>query len=47
LGSQIILRAIDKDQNGVLDQVVVGDISLDEANKIYQLGLDLASTNKI
>ena len=39
---RVIFRAIDEYQNGVLDRVVSGSISLREANRIYQTGIRMA-----
>jgi hypothetical protein len=39
---QLVFSAKDEDQNGTLDTVLVGNISLDEANDIYLDGIDQA-----
>ncbi|MEX0685710.1 MAG: hypothetical protein WD267_05020 [Balneolales bacterium] len=39
---QVKLRARDNDQNGVLDTLLLGEISLDKANEIYTTGISLA-----
>jgi hypothetical protein len=38
----VIIKSIDKQQNGELDEVLEGDFSLADANKIYADGLALA-----
>ena len=43
--NEISIRGIDKQQDGTLDEVIVGDISLEEANSIYQKGILTASAN--
>ncbi len=35
----IILKAIDKEQNGTLNKVLIGDLNLEEANSIYRAGI--------
>jgi len=35
-GNDILIKCIDKQQDGILDEVIIGDISLDKANKIYK-----------
>lgn len=42
-GKKIILKAIDKEQNGYIDKILVGDISLSEAREIYTHGLQKCS----
>ena len=37
---QLILKAMDKEQNGVIDEVVIGDITRREADKIYHEGIE-------
>lgn len=44
-GKKISLRAIDKEQDGILDQVVQGEMSLAEADIIYQNGIAAAKSN--
>ncbi len=44
-GKKVILRAIDKEQDGILDQVVQGEMSLAEADNIYQHGIAAAKNN--
>lgn len=39
---QILLRASDYDQDGLLDTLMVGDLTLDRANEIYQIGIEEA-----
>jgi len=41
--NEILLKCIDKQQDGILDEVIVGDISLEEANNIYQGAISTAS----
>lgn len=41
-GKKTILRAIDKDQDGVMDAVVQGKMSLAQAEKIYHYGINNA-----
>lgn len=41
----ILLKCIDRQQDGILDEVVVGDITLEEANIIYQEGILIALEN--
>lgn len=36
---ELVLKAIDKEQDGVIDEIVAGAVSLDEANAIYQEGI--------
>lgn len=36
---KIILKAIDKEQNGYLNEVLIGKMSLDEADFIYNIGI--------
>ncbi len=43
--NKIVLKCIDKQQDGVLDEVIVGDITLEEANNIYQEGILIAIEN--
>lgn len=38
----VIFRAVDHNRTGVIDQVVSGSISVTEANKIYQAGIQIA-----
>jgi hypothetical protein len=40
--NNIIIKGIDKQQNGELDEVLEGDFSLEDANKIYTDGLEAA-----
>ena len=40
----VILKCIDKQQDGILDEVQEGKISLDEANKIYKQGITMAES---
>ena len=37
---KLIFKAIDSDQDGILNEVLAGSISLEEAEKVYQTGLD-------
>ena len=39
---EIYFRVIDENQTGVLDRVLTGEISLKEANEIYQAGIRIA-----
>jgi len=41
--NEILLKCIDKQQDGVLDEVIVGNISLERANNIYQEAIWTAS----
>jgi hypothetical protein len=43
--NEILLKCIDKQQDGVLDEVLIGNISLEEANTIYQEAISTASAN--
>ena len=43
--NKILLKCIDRQQDGVLDEVIVGDITLEEANNIYQEGILMALEN--
>ena len=36
---RILLRAWDEDQDGVLDSLMVGDLTVDRANEIYGIGI--------
>jgi len=38
----IVFRAVDHNRSGIIDQVVSGSISMMEANKIYQAGIQIA-----
>lgn len=38
-GETLVLKAVDKEQDGILDEVQVGDLSLDQANFIYNIGI--------
>ena len=38
-GERLVFKATDKEQDGVLDRVDIGDISLEQAKAIYQVGL--------
>lgn len=42
-GDKVVFKAIDKEQNGYIDEVLLGDISLEEARKIYSNGLAKAA----
>ena len=44
---QTILLAVDKEQDGFLDEVRIGDIPLDEAQKIYKQGINLSKINGV
>ncbi len=35
----IVFKAIDKEQNGMINEVLIGTLSLEEANAIYQFGI--------
>jgi hypothetical protein len=41
---KLLLRALDKEQDGILDKMLSGDISLEKANEIYQQGILLGRT---
>lgn len=41
---KLLLRAIDKEQDGILDKMLSGDISLEKANEIYRQGILLGRT---
>jgi len=41
---QIVLRAIDKDQDGILDSLMIGNITLKIANEIYITGIQKANS---
>jgi len=43
--NKILLKCIDKQQDGVLDEMIIGDITLEEANNIYQEGILIAIEN--
>lgn len=45
-GNRILLRAIDKEQDGKIDKVIQGDVSKEEANAIYQSGITSAKTSR-
>jgi hypothetical protein len=36
---ELVMKALDKDQDGVLDEIVSGDVTVDEAGRIYKEGL--------
>jgi len=38
-GDRTIFRAIDRDQDGIIDQVITGSVGLPEANEIYREGI--------
>ncbi len=38
-GEILLFRAIDKEQDGVLDELTIGNMSLEQAQKIYQTGI--------
>lgn len=42
MGDDVILRVMDRNRTGVLDRVITGDISIQEANNIYQEGIRIA-----
>ncbi len=44
-GNDILIKCIDKQQDGILDEVIIGDISLDKANKIYKDEILTAASN--
>ena len=37
---KLVFKAVDSDQDGALDDILAGTIALEEAEKIYQAGLD-------
>lgn len=41
-GDRTIFRAVDRDQNGTIDQVITGSVGLEMANEIYREGIRLA-----
>jgi len=41
VGNQLVMRAIDKEQDGMLDQVLTGKIGIEEANQIYSKGITM------
>jgi len=41
---QIVLRAIDNDQDGILDSLMVGNVTLEKANEIYMSGIQKANS---
>jgi hypothetical protein len=41
-GDRVILRAVDVDQDGTLDEVLQGQVSLQEANRLYSEGISAA-----
>ncbi|MFH1940697.1 MAG: hypothetical protein ABIL68_01235 [bacterium] len=41
---KVVLRAIDKEQDGLLDEVITGNVTLEKAQAIYTKGITLAST---
>jgi len=41
--NEVIIKAIDKGQNGYIDKILAGNISLSEAREIYTLGLQKCS----
>jgi hypothetical protein len=43
-GNKVVFRAIDKEQDGFLDEVISGNITLEKARAIYAKGITLAST---
>ncbi len=44
VGNQMVMRAIDKEQDGVLDQILTGEITIEEANQIYSMGIAMGQT---
>lgn len=41
-GEDIIFRVMDRNRTGVLDRVVSGSVSIEEANRIYRAGIQIA-----
>ncbi|WP_340104227.1 hypothetical protein [Rhodohalobacter sp. 8-1] len=41
----VVFRAVDRNQSGLIDQVIHGSISVLEANEIYRAGIQLALEN--
>lgn len=41
----VVFRAVDRNQSGLIDEIVYGSISLLEANEIYRAGIQLALEN--
>ncbi|MFQ6112923.1 MAG: hypothetical protein ACE5NG_02410 [bacterium] len=44
-GQTILFKAVDKEQDGLLDELVIGDVSLEKAQEIYLEGLVAAETH--
>jgi len=40
---QIVLRAIDNEQDGILDSLMIGNVTLEKANEIYMSGIQKAN----
>lgn len=38
-GEQLVIKGLDKEQDGVLDELTIGDISLEKAKEIYREGI--------
>ena len=43
VGERIVLRARDADQDGILDEVIVGELDLAAANQLYKDGIAMAT----
>jgi len=41
-GDQIVLQGIDREQDGILDELIVGEIPLEKAKEIYKKGISEA-----
>lgn len=39
---RFVFRAVDYDQDGLLDELMLGDLTLEEANEIYLVGIETA-----
>jgi hypothetical protein len=42
---EILIKCIDKQQDGILDEVILGNISLENANTIYSQAISIASSS--
>jgi len=43
-GKKTVFKGIDKEQDGILDKVLIGNISLEKAREIYKKGIELGRT---
>ncbi|HHS12610.1 MAG TPA: hypothetical protein ENN03_02450 [bacterium] len=46
-GDSVVRSAIDKDQNGRIDELTAGDWTMDQAQAVYQAGLEAARSRRV